>query len=272
MDNNLRISQQSLDMDDIISNLNPKKHHTAHPSDYVQHDTNLCESPRCDDTFAHYDDNEICSQRASFETFTREFSPRTGHRNNTEEVAFSQVAPEMKPHFFTQKKNGYHHPQLIDEDVETFKTKLEQSILNFKTEALKDFMSIKRNVLQEQSNTIDNERNKYNALLSSKQNEIEALKEQLAHSNKLNEDLRIRSEILALMAGKNKQLMTLKVAQYKAFKALKSYAGFKKYSKNILEIKHKDNKEKTKRAVFQAWGKHWKQWKIQKNKEDFEAK
>ena len=27
-----------------------------------------------------------------------------------------------------------------------------------------------------------------------------------------------------------------------------------------------------KRKVFQAWGKHWKQWKIEKDKNDFEAR
>lgn len=169
-------------------------------------------------------------------------------------------------------KGGYHHPQLIDEDVETFKSKLEASILSFKNDALKDFMGIKRNMLKDQSNTIDNERNKYNALLSSKQNEIENLKEQLAVSNKRNEDLTVRCEILALMAGKNKQLTKLKVSQYKAFKALKNYAGFKKHTKNVLEMRARENKLKMKRKVFQGWGKHWKSWKIQKDKEDFDCK
>lgn len=276
MDNNLRISQQSLDMDDIISELNSKPPRTAHPTDYMTRDDEFVDSPKAskgDETFAHYDDNEVYSQRASCETFTRALSPTGENKNYTAENNYSrQVAPEVSQQFFTQKKNGYHHPQLIDEDIENFKTKLEQSILNFKNEALKDFMGIKRNVLQEQANTIDNERNKYNALLSSKQNEIETLKEELAKTNKENEDLRIRSEILALMAGKNKQLMRLKVVQYKAFKALKGYAGFKKYSKNILEAKERENKEKMKRNVFQAWGKQWKQWKIVKSKEDFEAK
>jgi hypothetical protein len=54
----------------------------------------------------------------------------------------------------------------MDEDVETFKSNLETSIMKFKTEAFNDFMKIKRNVLTEQANTIDAERKKYNALLS----------------------------------------------------------------------------------------------------------
>jgi len=40
--------------------------------------------------------------------------------------------------------NGnHHHPQIIDEDVEIYKTKLESSIMKFKTEAINDFMAIK---------------------------------------------------------------------------------------------------------------------------------
>lgn len=229
--------------------------------------------PSGDETFDHYDDNRINTQRASFETLTRELSPK--HVNHTQierdEVTYD-AAKEVPKEMFFKKENGYHHPQLIDEDVETFKAKLESSILSFKTDALKDFMSIKRNVLQEQSSTIDTERNKYLALLNSKQNEIESLKEDLASSNKLNDDLRIRSEILACMAGTNKSMIKLKVAQYKAFKALKGYVGFQKYSKNALLAREKENKLKLKRKVFQGWGKHWKQWKVQKSKDDFEAK
>lgn len=278
MDHNLRISQQSLDMDDIISDLNSKRPNMGHPTDYIANEDEFSTSPKArggDDTFRHYEDDDVCSHRVSCETLTRELSPQNRYRTQVgrEEMEFNPTAaPEPNRQFFTQNKGGYHHPQLIDEDIETFKSKLEASILNFKTEALKDFMSIKRNVLQEQANTIDNERNKYNALLSSKQNEIENLKEDLARSNKLNEDLRVRSEILALMAGKNRQLMRLKVVQYKAFKALKDYRGFKKYSKNVLEAKTKENKENFKRKVFQAWGKRWKEWKTKKSKEDFEMK
>ena len=188
-------------------------------------------------------------------------------------VQESQIHQTEAPvHLITQNAQPYHHPQLIDEDIETFKNKLEASILSFKTSALKDFMSIKRNVLQEQKNTIENERNKYNALLSSKQNEIENLKEKLAISNRKTDDLQVRSEILALMNGKNKQMVRLKLVQYKAFKGLKDYAGFRKFSRNVLEVKERQRKEKSKRDVFQAWQKRWKAWKVEKSKEDFQNK
>jgi len=257
--------------------LNKNKINTAQPQNLDSNGPRQ-ESPtihKRDETFDHYDDENLYSQRASCETFTREFPPNAVGESQLENSASKNpivITPETSKHLFAQNNEGYHHPQLIDEDIEIFKTKLETSILNFKNEALRDFMGIKRNVLQEQANTIDNERNKYNALLSSKQNEIEILKENLAISNKLNEDLGVRCEILALMSGKNRQLMTLRVAQYKAFQGLKSYVGFKKHSKNILEAKQKKNNTKFKRNVFQAWQKRWKVWKTQKSKEDFDSR
>ncbi len=272
MDPNLRISQESIEMDDIIAQINGQPAPERHPSQTENvHEIASPQENRRDDTFDHYDDVNVYSQRASVETFTREFPTNEVGQSNLDSSKHA-VTPEVSKHLFTQKNEGYHHPQLIDEDIETFKTKLEGTLLDFKNEALKDFMNIKRNVLQEQMHTIENERSKYNALLSSKQNEIETLKENLASSNKLNEDLRVRSEILALMAGKNRQMMRLRVTQYKAFKALKTYVGFKKHSKNILEAKDRENKLKDKRKIFQAWQKRWKLWKTQKSKDDFDAK
>lgn len=67
-------------------------------------------------------------------------------------------------------------------------------------------------------------------------------------------------------------MMRLRVSQYKAFKALKNYVGFKKHSKNVLQAKDRENTLKNKRRIFQAWQKRWKLWKTQKSKEDFELR
>ena len=274
MDANLRISQQSLEMNEIISELNSKERYKS----AYHHDDEFAPSPRespWDDTFRHYDDHDLNYQRASWETLTRQLSPRDWYLDKEPEqpAGYKSAMPqEPRKEFVIQHNGPYHHPQIIDEDVETFKMKLEATILNFKNDAMKDFMGIKRNILQEQSNTIGNERNKYNALLSSKQNEIENLKEQLANANKLNEGLQNKWEKLGFSAGVYKELTRLRVTQYKAFLALKSYAGFKKHAKNVLNAKNRENKLKMKRMVFQGWGKHWKEWKIKKSKEDFEFK
>jgi len=68
MENQLRISQQSIEIDDIISELNQNKPNTCHPHDYEHSEPNYTESPkgsRGDDTFAHYDDENACLQRDS---------------------------------------------------------------------------------------------------------------------------------------------------------------------------------------------------------------
>ena len=49
-----------------------------------------------------------------------------------------------------EKEKGYHHVQIIDEDVENFKRRLDIMVKNFRTDTLKDFMAIKRNLLIEQ--------------------------------------------------------------------------------------------------------------------------
>jgi hypothetical protein len=77
-------------------------------------------------------------------------------------------------------KDGYHHMQIIDEDVENFKRRLDIMIKNFRTDTLKDFMGIKRHLLLEQKSIIDSERQKCEALLAAKTDQIEHLKENLS--------------------------------------------------------------------------------------------
>ena len=79
-----------------------------------------------------------------------------------------------------EKEKGYHHVQIIDEDVENFKRRLDIMVKNFRTDTLKDFMAIKRNLLIEQKTCIENEKQKCEALLSSKGDLIEHLKDDLA--------------------------------------------------------------------------------------------
>ena len=95
-------------------------------------------------------------------------------------------------------------------------------------------MEIKRGMLNHQATTIDNERRKYNSLLSAKQNEIETLKEKLAEATKMNEELSVRCEILALMSGTAKNRARLAVTQYKMFSDLKENATFQRFAKNVM--------------------------------------
>ena len=72
-----------------------------------------------------------------------------------------------------------HHPQIVDQDVEDFSTKLNTLITQFRNESMQEFMTMKRNLLHEQITSIESNAS-CNASLSAKQDEH--LKEDLANT------------------------------------------------------------------------------------------
>lgn len=97
--------------------------------------------------------------------------------------------------FFNRNAN-FHHVQIIDEDVENFKRKIDILVKNFKTDSLKDFMSIKRHLLIEQKNTIEAEKQKCDALVGAKTDQIEHLKENLEKTRTaLNKEIEIKEKL-----------------------------------------------------------------------------
>ena len=116
--------------------------------------------------------------------------------NNISEINFTNL--EINDDSM-QKENpttNYHHVQIIDEDVENFRRRLDIMIKNFRTDTLKDFMTIKRNLLIEQKSVIESEKQKCDALLSSKGDLIEHLKDDLAKTQKmLNEQTIIKEKV-----------------------------------------------------------------------------
>lgn len=107
-------------------------------------------------------------------------------------------------------------------------------------------------------------------MLGLKQSELETLREGLSAKTKLCDELRIRSEILAVWSGEGKTLARIRGLQLKCFLALKQYRQWKKHSQAVLANKAKKFKQEHSRRVFQAWHKEFKVYKIQKDKEDFE--
>ena len=75
---------------------------------------------------------------------------------------------------------------------------------------------------------------------------------------------------MSFWAGKSKMLLRIKLLENLAFSALKSYRDFKKHSKRILEHRLRQYRENVKRSVFLGWEAQYRQWKIKKNREDFE--
>ena len=79
---------------------------------------------------------------------------------------------DEQPQTLRKTTKRYHQLQVIDEDAEHFKTKLDNLINNFRAETMSEFMSIKRNLLEEQSEAIDSETRKYSRLLENRTNEV----------------------------------------------------------------------------------------------------
>lgn len=65
-----------------------------------------------------------------------------------------------------------HHIQILDEDAEHFRNKLDEMINKFKTETMSEFMSMKRGLLEEQQETIDMETQKYTRILENRNTEV----------------------------------------------------------------------------------------------------
>jgi hypothetical protein len=118
----------------------------------------------------------------------------------------------------------FHHMQIIDEDVENFKRRLDIMIKNFRTDTLKDFMGIKRHLLLEQKSVIESERQKCEALLAAKTDQIEHLKENLSKAKMaINYENEIK-EKMGIYLYKIKNNRYIKNLKTKIF-----VKGFKKY-------------------------------------------
>ena len=85
-----------------------------------------------------------------------------------------------------------------------------------RNESLKEFLTVKRSILHEQITTIDSEKKRCNALLSTKQDEIEHLKELLEGLTRSNCKNESQKDALALMVG---TLKMKKIANYLTNKA-----------------------------------------------------
>ena len=162
------------------------------------------------------------------------------------------------------------HQPLIDEEVESFNMKLDTLILNFRSETINEFMRTKKQVLSDQASTIEGEKKRCHAMLAIKQGEIETLKESLATAQHTRDEYHIRCEIMSVWTCKAKTLTSLKIIQYKGFRALYDYMKWKKYVKVVMVRKQKELKELRMKRALHAWQKDYKVWKLNKNKEDFD--
>ena len=161
--------------------------------------------------------------------------------------------------------NAYHHFQVIDEDVENFKRRLDIMMKNFRTDTLKDFMAIKRNLLIEQKTCIENEKQKCDALLSSKSDLIEHLKDDLAKTQKaLNNQIIIKEKLVEILFKKNHDKLIKNKKSLAFHGVLMKYHNKKKVKKDKIKEMRKKHWDNYKIIFFKNLKQNWKDMKIYK--------
>eukprot|EP00826_Nyctotherus_ovalis_P056043 TRINITY_DN7500_c0_g1_i6.p1 TRINITY_DN7500_c0_g1~~TRINITY_DN7500_c0_g1_i6.p1 ORF type:complete len:293 (-),score=69.32 TRINITY_DN7500_c0_g1_i6:851-1618(-) len=187
----------------------------------------------------------------------------------------SPVLKKSKEVLTTEEEAVNHHPQMIDEDVETFTNRLDTLIMTFRTESLKEFRRIKRNVLAEQAQRIDSEKTRCSALLTTKQDELERTKDALvtasaqarrsaaqierfgAHLRKFNKKatVRLHKMLAALREAvrrkrRNRRIVEMRLVQHNRVVKLTAFGGLKR---NYAEYKRRKNREQEEQRVKVVW-------------------
>ena len=161
--------------------------------------------------------------------------------------------------------NAYHHVQVIDEDVENFKRRLDIMMKNFRTDTLKDFMAIKRNLLIEQKACIENEKQKCDALLSSKSDLIEHLKDDLTKTQKtLNNQIIIKEKLVEILFKKNHDILIKNKKSLAFHGVLMKYHNKKKVKKDKIKEMRKKHWDIIKITFFKNLKQNWRDMKIYK--------
>lgn len=183
--------------------------------------------------------------------------------NNISEINFTNLEINDESIQNANTNTNYHHVQIIDEDVENFKRRLDIMIKNFRTDTLKDFMTIKRNLLIEQKSVIESEKQKCDALLSSKSDLVEHLKDDLAKTQKmLNNQIIIKEKVTDVIFRQKygKYQRNLKVLAFNG--VLKKYHDKKKNKKNNEKKIRDTYHSHLKNRIFTFLKKNWKESKI----------
>ncbi|CAD8192834.1 unnamed protein product [Paramecium pentaurelia] len=150
-----------------------------------------------------------------------------------------------------------HAPQIIDEDTEQFKIRLEHILNVFKTEATSEFMTMKRSMLEDQKQTIKQDTEKYLQMYELKNNELQQIKEQLAEQMRICNQITERSEKMAQYCGKMKNTKRKLTVLSNVLKSLKMYAKYSQKKKNNQKKGIKHYKLYLQRWIFNLWKKQF---------------
>lgn len=82
------------------------------------------------------------------------FKENISQQSNTEKIVSETV-------HYEHKKKREIMPQIIDEDTQHFRNRLEHLLNTFKTDAVSEFMSMKKSMIEYQKDTIKSDTQKY---------------------------------------------------------------------------------------------------------------
>jgi len=198
---------------------------------------------------------------------------------NQEEFLLNQATEEPTKTFdITDKENLHignllevgHSLQMVDEDVTVFTNKLDSLITSFRTESLKEFIKMKRNILVEQAQRIDTARKNCDALLSSKQDELERVKDELTITSTQSKRSTLQIERLCSHFKKfNKRAV---VQYHKAFIGWKEIVNKKKRYRQIINIGLWQYNKVLKATAVSGWKRLYEADKKKKYKAETEKK
>ena len=209
--------------------------------------------------------NKILNNNINIPSEIKEDIINTNSNNNFEEEINLTNENESLNNNNEINENGYHHVQIIDEDVENFKRRLDIMVKNFRTDTLKDFMAIKRNLLIEQKTCIENEKQKCEALLSSKGDLIEHLKDDLAKNQKaLNNQIIIKEKLVEILFKKNHDKILKRYKSLAFHNVLMKYHLKKKSKKDKIKLCRKKYWDSFKLTFFKNLKQNWRDMKIYK--------
>jgi hypothetical protein len=130
---------------------------------------------------------------------------------------------DMSLNFENELTENYHHVQIIDEDVENFKRRLDILLKNFRTDSIKDFMGIKRHLLTEQKNAIGSEKSRSDNIINIKDEQIDRLTYDLNNTTAaLNRETSLK-ERMAIHLYKYKERKYNKDMKTNIFNAFKKF-------------------------------------------------
>ena len=162
-----------------------------------------------------------------------------------------------------------HHPQVIDQDVENFTTRLDTLICQFRNESLKEFLTVKRSILHEQIHTIENEKKRSSALLSTKQDELQHLSENLNALQKSYNKSESQKEALSLLLASTKLHTLALCLKVKSFKSWFAFHKSKQHKRKTYKLIQKYHRRAIINYVYLPWKLNWKQYSLKKAQKKF---